>query len=155
MKKKNTSKQGTDWELLAFKVLDREGHKVQRVVKNVVITKAGPRSITGDYFGAVDLIAKLRPDAPVNGQVHEHRTRWIQVTGGRDIGRKKQKLATVPWNKAHDSVEIWRYIDDDGKELDGRNGQPRQTLYFQVYHLDDDYAMRKGRRIPARMEDYS
>lgn len=94
-----------------------------------------------DVFGCVDLIAKSWPD-----DKRESRTRWIQVTMDRAIGRKKSKLALIPWNIRHDSVEIWRLVDGSGKRLDGRTGKPRDRLYFQIYTLDDAFCLNKNRR---------
>lgn len=135
-RKVNTSKKGTNIELAAIKVLEAEGYKVHRCVRTGV--KRGPFyfSQSNDVFGCIDLVAKKRGA----------RTRWIQVTADSGIGRKKKDLDEVPWDRAHDSVEIWRWVGGQ-KRRSKVDGSWLDRQYFQVYHFDDGYALRKDRRI--------
>ncbi|HUR63938.1 MAG TPA: hypothetical protein VM241_05610 [Candidatus Thermoplasmatota archaeon] len=137
-KRVNRSAKGTAIELAALKLLEAEGYKVHRCVRTGV--KRGPfyYSQSNDVFGCIDLVAKKR------GQ----RTRWIQVTADSGIGRKKHDLAEVPWDPLYDSVEIWRWVGGNTRKSKV-TGQPLDRQYFQVYHLDDGYELRKDRRVLA------
>ena len=136
-RKVNTSSKGTAIELAAIKVLEAEGYKVHRCVRTGV--KRGPFyfSQSNDVFGCIDLVAKKKGT----------RTRWIQVTADGGIGRKKADLAEVPWDPAFDSVEIWRWVGG-GARKHKTTGDWLERQYFQVYHLDQGYALDKDKRIP-------
>ena len=125
-------------ELRAVKILEAQGYRVHRCIRALVQTPAGPLNIGEDIFGCIDIIAK---------KVNE--TRWIQVTMGRNITRKADDLRMVPWTPIHDSVELWRWVGGGGKRLDGRTGQPRPKLYFQIYRLDRGFELDKSDRIMA------
>ncbi|HLF16347.1 MAG TPA: hypothetical protein VI796_02810 [Candidatus Thermoplasmatota archaeon] len=131
------SRKGTQIELLAIKVLESEGYTVHRAVRTGV--RRGPLWISqsNDVFGCIDLVAKKTGE----------RTRWIQVTADGGVGRKKAALAKVPWDPAHDAVEIWRWVGGASRRHKG-TGRVLERQYFQVYHLDDSYALRPERRIP-------
>ncbi len=137
-RKVNTSKKGTGIELAAIKVLEAEGYKVHRCVRTGV--KRGPLyfSQSNDVFGCIDLVAK-RMGA---------RTRWIQVTAHSGIGQKKKDLDEVPWDPQHDSVEIWRWVGGQSRKHKTQEGVLLERQYFQVYHLDHGYELRKDDRIP-------
>jgi hypothetical protein len=117
-------------ELRAARQLREQGYVVHRMLRSGV--QVGRRHFTHaqDAFACIDLIAK--PRAPAS----DTRTRWIQVTAGRDVGRRVAKLSAVPWDRAHDSVELWRWVPGSGKRIDGRTGAARRTMYFLVYHGD-------------------
>ena len=136
-RKVNTSSKGTAIELAAIKVLEAEGYKVHRCVRTGV--KRGPfyYSQSNDVFGCIDLVAKKKGT----------RTRWIQVTAHSGIGQKKADLAEVPWDPHFDSVEIWRWVGG-GARKHKTTGDWLERQYFQVYHLDQGYALDKGHRIP-------
>ncbi len=136
-RKVNTSSKGTAIELAAIKVLEAEGYKVHRCVRTGV--KRGPIYISqsNDVFGCIDLVAKKRGT----------RTRWIQVTADSGIGRKKKDLDEVPWDPHFDSVEIWRWVGG-GARKHKTTGDWLERQYFQVYHLDQAYALDKDHRIP-------
>ena len=132
----NTSSKGTQIELAAIKVLEAEGYKVHRCVRTGI--KRGPIYISqsNDVFGCIDLVAKRKGA----------RTRWIQVTADSGIGRKKADLAEVPWDPDHDSVEIWRWVGGNARKHKS-TGDWLKRQYFQVYHLDEGFELRKDRRI--------
>ncbi|HUR26430.1 MAG TPA: hypothetical protein VM327_10500 [Candidatus Thermoplasmatota archaeon] len=136
-RKVNTSSKGTAIELAAIKVLEAEGYKVHRCVRTGV--KRGPfyYSQSNDVFGCIDLVAKKKGT----------RTRWIQVTADGGIGRKKADLAEVPWDPVFDSVEIWRWVGGQNRKHK-TTGAFLERQYFQVYHLDQGYALDKDKRIP-------
>jgi hypothetical protein len=136
-RKVNTSSKGTAIELAAIKVLEAEGYKVHRCVRTGV--KRGPFyfSQSNDVFGCIDLVAKR----------FGARTRWIQVTADSGIGRKKKDLDEVPWDLEHDSVEIWRWVGGNARKHK-TTGDWLERQYFQVYHLDHGYELRKDDRIP-------
>jgi hypothetical protein len=102
------------------------------------VVHSGPRWVTvgNDIFGNIDLIAKKQ----------EERTRWIQVTSAGSIGRKRAELQATPWDKTHDSVEIWRWVGGQARRH-ASQGVWLDRQYFQVYHLDDDFALRPDRRM--------
>jgi hypothetical protein len=133
----NTSSKGTAIELAAIKVLEAEGYKVHRCVRTGV--KRGPFwfSQSNDVFGCIDLVGKKRGE----------RTRWIQVTADSGIGRKKKDLDEVPWDPAFDSVEIWRWVGGASRKHK-TTGAFLERQYFQVYHLDHGFELRKDDRVP-------
>jgi hypothetical protein len=135
-RKVNTSSKGTAIELAAIKVLEAEGYKVHRCVRTGV--KRGPFyfSQSNDVFGCVDLVGKKRGE----------RTRWIQVTAHGGIGQKKKDLDEVPWDAAHDSVEIWRWVGGQTRKSKV-TGLPLERQYFQVYRLDKQYVLDKDDRV--------
>lgn len=132
----NTSAKGTAIELAAIKVLEAEGYKVHRCVRTGV--KRGPLYISqsNDVFGCIDLVAKKRGT----------RTRWIQVTADSGIGRKKKDLDEVPWDPVFDSVEIWRWVGGNNRKHK-TTGALIERQYFQLYHFDHGYELRKDDRI--------
>jgi hypothetical protein len=136
-RKVNTSSKGAAIELAAIKVLEAEGYKVHRCVRTGI--KRGPLYISqsNDVFGCIDLVAKKRGT----------RTRWIQVTAHSGIGKKKADLDEVPWDPAFDSVEIWRWVGGNTRKHKA-TGAWLERQYFQVYHLDHGYELRKDHRIP-------
>jgi hypothetical protein len=136
-RKVNTSSKGTAIELAAIKVLEAEGYKVHRCVRTGV--KRGPFyfSQSNDVFGCIDLVAKKKGE----------RTRWIQVTAHSGIGKKKADLGEVPWDPIHDSVEIWRWVGGTARKHK-TTGDWLERQYFQRYHLDHAFALRKDDRIP-------
>jgi len=135
-RKVNTSSKGTHVELLAIKLLQAEGYFVHRCIRTG--QKRGPFYVSqsNDVFGCIDLVAKKL------GQ----RTRWIQVTADSGIGRKRKEMEEVPWDPQIDSVEIWRWVGG-AKRKHKTTGAWLDRQYFQVYHLDDGYALRPERRI--------
>jgi hypothetical protein len=135
-RKVNTSAKGTSIELAAIKLLEAEGYKVHRCVRTGV--KRGPFyfSQSNDVFGCIDLVAKR----------FGSRTRWIQVTADSGIGRKKKDMDEVPWDPEHDSVEIWRWVGGNNRKHK-TTGAFLERQYFQVYHFDHGYELRKDDRI--------
>lgn len=135
-RKVNTSAKGTSIELAAIKLLEAEGYKVHRCVRTGV--KRGPFyfSQSNDVFGCIDLVAKR----------FGSRTRWIQVTAHSGIGQKKKDLDEVPWDPEHDSVEIWRWVGGQNRKHKS-TGAFLERQYFQVYHFDHGYELRKDDRI--------
>lgn len=132
----NTNEIGRNVERIAIDILEAEGYIVHRCIRSGQKRGAFYVSHSNDIFGCVDLLAKKRGE----------RMRFIQVTKDRAIGEKIADLSTVPWDKALESVEIWRWVDGTGKRI-LKNGKIRDRLYFQVYHLDDDFQLDKERRI--------
>jgi hypothetical protein len=132
----NTSSKGAQVELAAIKLLEAEGYKVHRCIRTGV--KRGPLWISqsNDVFGCIDLVAKKK------GQ----RTRWIQVTADSGVGRKRREMDEVPWDPLYDSVEIWRWVGGQSRKHK-TTGRTLERQYFQVYHLDDGYALLPTRRI--------
>ncbi len=132
----NTSTKGAHVELMAIKLLEAEGYKVHRCVRTGA--KRGPFwvSQSNDVFGCIDLVAKKRAQ----------RTRWIQVTADSGIGRKRKEMDEVPWDPLYDSVEIWRWVGGQSRKHKA-TGRVLERQYFQVYHLDDGYALKPERRI--------
>jgi hypothetical protein len=132
----NTSSKGTAIELAAIKVLEAEGYKVHRCVRTGV--KRGPIYISqsNDVFGCIDLVAKRRGE----------RTRWIQVTADSGVGRKRKEIEEVPWDPAHDSVEIWRWVGGAPRRHK-TTGAILERQYFQVYRLDGGFELRKDDRV--------
>lgn len=124
----NRVRKGTRTERIAADLLESEGYTVHRCIKAVV--RKGPRWITigNDIFGNIDLIAKKQGE----------RTRWIQVTSASSIGRKRADLESTPWEQAHDSVEIWRWVGPR------RGGLP---AHFQRYLLDEGFALDHANRV--------
>ena len=122
-KRINTARKGTDIEREAIQKLHDRGYRVHRTIRTRYRTKTGWGSHSNDVFGCIDLVAKRL----------DERTRWIQVTATRHIGRKKLELDTVPWAIPHDSVEIWRWVPA------GR--------YFQVYRADHGYKLQRHDRV--------
>jgi hypothetical protein len=137
-RKVNRSKKGTQIELAALKLLEAEGYTVHRCVRTGI--KRGPIFVSqsNDVFGCIDLVAKRRGE----------RTRWIQVTAHSGIGQKKADLAVVPWDPLYDSVEIWRWVGGNRRKSKS-TGAWLHRQYFQVYHMDDGYALRPDRRVLA------
>ena len=136
-RKVNTSAKGTAIELAAIKVLEAEGYKVHRCVRTGV--KRGPFyfSQSNDVFGCIDLVAKKKGT----------RTRWIQVTAHSGIGQKKKDLDEVPWDPHFDSVEIWRWVGGQSRRHKTQQNVLLERQYFQVYHLDHGYELRKDDRV--------
>lgn len=132
----NTNEIGRNVERIAIDILEAEGYIVHRCIRSGQKRGAFYVSHSNDIFGCVDLLAKKRGE----------RMRFIQVTKERAIGEKIADLSAVPWDKALESVEIWRWVDGTGKRI-LKNGKIRDRLYFQVYHLDDDFQRDKERRI--------
>lgn len=143
-KRVNRSAKGTQIELMAIKVLEAEGYKVHRCVRTGV--KRGPLyfSQSNDVFGCIDLVCKKKGE----------RTRWIQVTAHSGIGQKKKDLDEVPWDPLFDSVEIWRWVGGNARRSKV-NGAWLERQYFQVYHLDDQYALRSDRRVVGKPQEWS
>ena len=135
-KRVNTSSKGAHVELLAIKLLEAEGFKVHRCIRTG--QRRGPIFVSqsNDVFGCIDLVAKRLG----------HRTRWIQVTADSGIGRKRREMDEVPWDPQHDSVEIWRWVGGRARK-NKSTGAWLERQYFQVYHFDDAYELRKDRRI--------
>lgn len=132
----STSSKGAETERKAIQILESQGYKVHRCVRTG--TKRGPIwvSISNDVYGCIDLVAKKLGE----------RTRWIQVTMDSGIGRKMKDLSEVPWDKTHDSVEIWRWVG--GRQRKHKiTGAPLDAQYFQVYHFDTDYKLIPEARI--------
>ena len=74
------------------------------------------------------------------------RTRWIQVTADSGIGRKKADLAEVPWDELFDEVEIWRWVGGRPRKHK-TTGEMLDRQYFQVYRMDQEYALRDENRV--------
>ncbi len=142
-KRVNSSAKGTAVELMAIKLLEAEGYKVHRCIRTG--QKRGPFYVSqsNDVFGCIDLVAKKRGE----------RTRWVQVTADSGIGRKKADLAEVPWDPLFDSVEIWRWVGG-GTRRNKTTGAWLERQYFQVYHLDDAYELRRERRIAGQPQTW-
>lgn len=138
----NTARRGQRIERIANHLLQPE-HATHLVARNA-FHRGRWMSPGNDVFACIDIIAKPRNSGS------DGRTRWIQVTGGRAIGRKKAKLAAIPWDARHDCVEIWRYVDGGGRRTHKATGQPRPRLYFQVYRMDEGFELRKENRLDAR-----
>ncbi len=133
---KNRNEKGRLIEVRAIHILVAQGYTVHHTERTS--HKIGPNrwiSNRNDIFGCIDIIAMKAGE----------RTRYIQVTCDRNIGRKVAELSTVPWTPANQSVEVWRWVPGGGKRLDGRTGLPRLTQYFEIYDLDHAFA-RRGRR---------
>lgn len=127
---------GREIELRAVHLLEAQGYRVHRSVRTAVRLRGRWMSHSNDVFGCVDIIAKRAGE----------RMRYIQVCTA-SIGRKKEKLALVPWDADRESVEIWRWVGGTGKRIDGRTGEPRARLYFQVYRLERGFELDKSDRI--------
>ena len=136
----SSSDDGAEIERHAIRILKAHSYAIDRATRKPRWTKKGWRNPqANDFLGCVDIIAKKKGE----------RMRFIQVTKGRNVGRKKKRLATVPWDTQFESVEIWRWIGGAGKRKDGRNNKLRARMYFQVYRLDRDFELDKSDRIMA------
>ena len=137
-KRARTSKKGQEVELLAIKLLEAEGYKVHRCIRTGA--KRGPFwvSQSNDVFGCIDLVGKKKGE----------RTRWLQVTADSGIGRKKKEIFEVPWDPLFDSVEIWRWVGGR-KRKHKVTGAALDAQYFQVYHFDDGFTLRRDLRVPV------
>lgn len=118
---KGTTGTGAAIEIQARDVLQTDGWLVHRVTRASHHVGGGRYVNNANDVFACDLICKKAG----------HETRWIQVTGGRAIGRKKANLELVPWHE-NDDVEIWRFVGG-GRRIDGRTGDRRGPDYFLVY----------------------
>lgn len=132
----NRAAKGAAIELKAIKLLELEGYTIHRCIRTGVRRGGLWISQSNDIFGCIDLVAKKRGE----------RTRWIQVTSHSGVGQKKEDLAEVPWDPIHDSVEIWCWIGG-ARRKHKTTGAWLDRQYFQIYHLDDDYALVPERRI--------
>jgi len=137
-KRANSSKKGQQVELLAIKLLEAEGYKVHRCIRTGA--KRGPFwvSQSNDVFGCIDLVGKKKGE----------RTRWLQVTAHSGIGQKKKEIYEVPWDPLFDSVEIWRWVGGR-KRKHKLTGADLDAQYFQVYHYDDGFTLRRDLRVPV------
>lgn len=98
---------GNRWEIRIKEYLESLGFVVDKCRAKVMMIrdKTGKmRMISGpnDFFGCADLIA-----------IHPNRyfTLFIQATLDSGMGRKKQKLMTIPWNLSVQRVQIWMRQD--------------------------------------------
>lgn len=137
MAKVNTSVKGAVIERKAISILKSEGYIIHRAVRTGQWRGGKYHSQSNDVFGCIDLVAKKFGE----------RTRWIQVTAHSGIGQKKDDLAEVPWDPAHDNVEIWRWVGSKHGKLNKRTGEPLIDMYFQVYKMDEEYALIEDNRI--------
>jgi hypothetical protein len=64
--------------------------------------------------------------------------RFIQVTTEQYISKKRRDLASVPWDIAHESVEVWSWKKGTRGAKSARDG----GRCFTIFRLDDDYASR-------------
>lgn len=133
---------GKQVEKLAADCLRAEGYVVHQTVHaswNPVTQSAIRQS--NDIFGCIDSVAKHSED----------RTRWIQVTKTSAIGAKVKKLSAIPWNREADSVEVWLWKGRPMKKVKAPPGKKmekfRSYQYFQVRHLDDEWAINPQRDI--------
>ncbi len=132
----NTSSKGARVELLAIKHLEAQGYVVHRCIRTGAKRGNLWISQSNDVYGCIDLIAKKRGE----------RTRWIQVTADGGIGRKKDKIASVPWDPLFDSVEIWRWVGGASRKHK-ITGEMLERQYFQVYHYDDHFELSPDNRV--------
>ncbi len=137
----NTSAKGTAIELRAIKILESWGYKVHRCVRTGVKRGKMYFSQSNDVFGCIDLVAKK----------HGERTRWIQVTADSGVGRKKDDLAEVPWDPLFDQVEIWRWVGGQARKHKV-TGELLDRQYFQVYKLEEQFALKPDNRIRSTDE---
>lgn len=142
-KKIQTSNKGAVVERKAINYLKDLGYVIHRAVRTGYKRGNMWFSQSNDVFGCIDIIAKKPGE----------RTRWIQVTAHSGIGQKKADLDEIPWDPVYDSVEIWRWVGGKNGKLHKRTGELLPDLYFQVYHLDKDYALIKEDIISLRQED--
>lgn len=124
---------GTEVERIAIAILEDQGYKVHRTVRTPVKVGKFFISQSNDVFGCIDLIAKKKGE----------RTRWVQVTKDKGIGRKKKDLSQVPWDKDFDSVEVWIWKARKLKDIKAEPGQKMKEYnrwkHFQLYRMDNDY----------------
>ena len=131
---------GNRLQVLARKLLEREGYTIHTAVRSV--QRRGPIWIsqTTDIFNAFDLIA-TRMDGP-------RPLRFIQITAGSTSDRIK-KVDPVPINPAIASVEVWKW-HRGGKRLDHRYKDQKVWLprgYFQVYFKERNWDPHPDDRI--------
>jgi len=130
----------TDWkraEDWARKMLEAEGYLVHHAKPHRVRVPGKPFPITLSFdVHDCDLVA-IHPT---------RRNRWVQVTAGSysDASERKRKLEALPWNLAHNEVEVWR-LD---WEQDPSNKR-RKMWYFAVYRLEDGWKYTKDDRLPV------
>ena len=133
---------GNRLQVLARKLLEREGYTIHTAVRSV--QRRGPIWIsqTTDIFNAFDLIA-TRMDGP-------RPLRFIQITAGSTSDRIK-KVDPVPINPAIASVEVWKW-HPGGKRLDHRYKDQKVWLprgYFQVYFKERNWEPDPRDRVAA------
>jgi hypothetical protein len=118
----NRSEKGRRLEVLAVELLRSHGYDVHRCIRTPYRTPAGWRSHANDVFGCVDLIAKRAGE----------RTRWIQVTSSRGVGKRREAFAAIQWNPMHDSVELWQWRPATRRKAAG-------GAFFQVLYMDLEF----------------
>lgn len=143
---RNKAAKGRRIEETAESILRREGYTaIHRVQRQVHRTNDGYVSNRQDLFGVADIAAKKAG----------HRTLYIQVTCATNIAARLHALEEVPWDDRYDDVQLWRWVGGGGKRIDGRNGQPREMLYFQIYKRELGYAYLRESRIYLRQQQAS
>lgn len=127
---------GNQFEKWAKAYLEEQGYVVHRAQSQGVNVGTHFVSRSNDIFHCIDLIAKK----------HGERTRWIQVTSVNvGIGVKAAKMEQVPWDAAHDSVEVWQYTG-------GTNTAKKPGQFFQVRHREQNYELNDANRIFLSIE---
>lgn len=119
-----TSK-GTSYEREVEKILQDKGYITERAYKKTIWAYNkkkrcyGPISISHDFFGSWDIIAKLKSkDRP---------TLWVQVTVWEEVSHKRGELMTFPWSPKHDECVIYARMRNKGRP------------HFRVLYAADNY----------------
>ena len=89
---------GNAFELKIKKILEGYGFEVDKARAAFIFTAPGKGfSTPNDFFGCADLMG-IHPEKSY--------TLFIQCTLG-DRGARRKKLEAVPWNLAHQRVQLW------------------------------------------------
>lgn len=107
---------GNQWETEVRKILESEGYIVEKAHARLVWIKGRPISMSHDFYGAWDLIAKKGG----------FKTLWAQVSSIAHVSDKRSQIASFPWTSDFDDCRIYGRI-------------PNSRL-FRVYYAKDDYA---------------
>lgn len=102
-KRTNRSAKGATLELRAQRILEAQGHLVERATKKLTWINGQPRSMAHDFFAAADLIA-----IPRKGPV-----RLVQVTArvaDRAAKRKQMQPLADHADVEHVQCEVWCWV---------------------------------------------
>ena len=141
----NSVAKGNRLQVLARKLLERDGYTVHTAVRSV--QKRGPIWISQDtdIFNAFDLVAtRIEGPRPM---------RFVQVTSA-SVSERIKKVDPVPINPAIASVEIWKWHGGQ-KRLDRRYNEQKVWLprgYFQVYFKERNWEIHPDDRVFVNAE---
>lgn len=137
---------GNRLQVMARKLLEREGYTVHTAVRSA--QRRGHRWIsqTTDIFNAFDLIAtRIEGPRPL---------RFIQITTDGKASERIKKVDPVPVNAAIASVEVWTWHGGQ-KRLDRRYKNKKVWLprnYFQIYFKERNWEIHADDRVFVHAE---